>query len=291
MLFGGIEAGGTKFVCAVADENLQIVKKMSFPTTEPKETLEKVFAFFDCFSCQAIGIGSFGPIGVNQQSEDYGHILATPKSDWQDFDFLGSLQKRYQVPMAWTTDVNAAAYAELNKGVAQGKASCLYLTIGTGIGGGFVTNEGVYQGVSHPEMGHIYVKRHKDDSYQGICPYHGDCLEGLAAGPSLVGRTGISGEKLPVNHFIWQLQSNYLAQALVNYTMVLAPEIIVLGGGVMNQDHLIEKIRQQFQTLMAGYMVTPPIDEYIVKWGLPNESGIFGALLLAQRKVKKSECL
>ncbi|MGP5429996.1 ROK family protein [Enterococcus malodoratus] len=258
MLYGGIEAGGTKFVCAVADEKLQIKEKISIATTDPQTTFKQVFAFFDRYPIEALGIGSFGPIGIQPDQENYGHILATPKEGWADVDFLGQMKQRYKVPTAWTTDVNAAAFGEIN-------------------------NE-VFEGISHPEMGHLYIKRAAEDTYQGTCPYHKDCLEGLAAGPSLEARTGIKGEELPLDHPIWDLQANYLAQALMSYTLILAPEMIVLGGGVMNQDHLLKKIQQQFSELMAGYMETPKAEDYIVRWGLPNESGLIGALLLAQRE-------
>lgn len=287
MLYGGIEAGGTKFVCAVADEEFNILEKISVPTTNPQETFNKVFAFFDRYSVDALGIGSFGPIGIQPDLENYGHILATPKEGWAGVDFLGQLQQRYKVPTAWTTDVNAAAFGEIKRGAASGKRSCIYLTIGTGIGGGVVVDDAVFQGMSHPEMGHLNVKRASADMYQGTCPYHKDCLEGLAAGPSLEARTGIKGEELPLDHPIWDLQANYLAQALMSYTLILAPEIIVLGGGVMNQDHLLKKIQQQFTELMAGYMETPPVEDYIVRWGLPNESGLIGTLLLAQKEAEK----
>lgn len=287
MYFGGIEAGGTKFVCAVADENQKIVEKVSIPTTTPEETLAKVFQFFDAYPLKAIGIGSFGPIGIDQTQENYGFVLATPKKGWANFDFLGSMKEKYAIPFAWTTDVNAAAYGELKKGAAQGKNSCIYLTVGTGIGAGVVLNGEIFQGIAHPEMGHIYVKRHPQDTYEGTCPYHKDCLEGLAAGPSLEARTGIKGQELPEDHPVWDIQAFYIAQALMNYALTLAPEKIILGGGVMNQEHLLQKIRQQFLQQMAGYMETPAPEEYIVRWGLPNESGIIGSLLLAEAAEKE----
>ncbi|MGG5371067.1 ROK family protein [Enterococcus sp. AZ196] len=285
-MYGGIEAGGTKFICAVADEKLRIIEKISIATTDPQTTFNQVFAFFDQYPIDALGIGSFGPIGIQPSQENYGHILATPKEGWTNVDFLGQLKQRYKVPIAWTTDVNAAAFGEIKRGAAQGKRSCVYLTIGTGIGGGVVMDEAVFQGISHPEMGHLFIKRDPEDTYQGTCPYHKDCLEGLAAGPALAARSGIKGEDLPLDHPIWDLQANYLAQALMTYTLVLAPEVIVLGGGVMNQDHLLKKIQQQFTELMAGYMEIPPVEEYIIRWGLPNESGVIGTLMLAQKELE-----
>ncbi|EMF0169915.1 ROK family protein [Enterococcus hirae] len=282
-MYGGIEAGGTKFICAVSNEGV-IVERVSIPTTTPEETLKQVFDFFDQYELEALGIGSFGPIGIDKNADNYGYVLATPKPGWENYNFLGSIQERYGIPMAWTTDVNAAAYGELLKGAAQGKKSCIYLTVGTGIGAGVVLEGDIFSGLAHPEMGHIWVKRHPEDTYEGTCPYHKDCLEGLAAGPSIEARTGIKGQELPQDHPIWDIQAYYIAQALINYTLMLAPEKIILGGGVMNQDHLLHKIRQQFVELMGGYMETPQVDEYIVRWGLPNESGIIGSLLLAEKE-------
>lgn len=280
--YGGIEAGGTKFICAVSDENFKILEETSIPTTTPEETLARVFEFFDQFELVSMGIGSFGPIGIDPSRDSYGYVLSTPKQGWAQYDFLGNMKEHYpNLPFAWTTDVNAAAYGEIKKGAAQGKKSCVYLTVGTGIGGGVVLNGEIFSGINHPEMGHIHVKRHPDDTYAGTCPYHHDCLEGLAAGPSLEARTGIKGQDLPEDHPIWDIQAYYIAQALMSYTLTLAPEIIVLGGGVMNQDHLLLKIRQQYVAQMNGYMETPEPSEYIVRWGLPNKSGITGCLMLA----------
>lgn len=287
-MYGGIEAGGTKFVCAVSDEGV-IVEKISIPTTAPEETLKQVFDFFDQYELEAMGIGSFGPIGIDKSTDSYGYVLATPKKGWTNYNFLGSIKEHYDIPVAWTTDVNAAAYGELLKGAAIGKKSCIYLTVGTGIGAGVVIDGNIFSGIAHPEMGHIWVKRHPDDTYEGTCPYHKDCLEGLAAGPSIEARTGIKGQDLPQDHPVWDMQAFYIAQALVNYTLTLAPEKIILGGGVINQDHLLHKIRQQFVELMGGYMETPPVSEYIVRWGLPNESGIIGSLLLAEHELAQTK--
>lgn len=287
MLIGGIEAGGTKFVCAVADENLFILEKIIIATTDPTTTFKQVFEFFDRYPIESLAIGSFGPIGVQPDKDNYGYILETPKKGWAGIDFLGQMRRRYSIPIAWTTDVNAAAYGEIKYGAAKGKSSCVYLTIGTGIGGGIVFKNEIFQGIGHPEMGHIYVKRNIKDTYHGACPYHDDCLEGLAAGPSLEARTGIKGKEIPLDHSVWDLQSNYIAQALMAYTLILAPEVIILGGGVMNQDHLLKKIQQQFTEVMSNYVKTPNVEDYIVRWGLPNESGLIGTLLLAKKELEK----
>ena len=287
MYYGGIEAGGTKFVCAVADTELKLIDQISIPTTTPEETLQQVTNFFDNYELISLGVGSFGPIGIDPEKEDYGHILMTPKKGWTDTDLLGMLKRKYTVPIGWTTDVNAAALGELKLGAAKGRKSCVYLTIGTGIGGGVVVDGEPFSGFSHPEMGHIYVKRHSEDTYRGGCPYHQDCLEGLAAGPSLKGRTASEGRDIPASHEVWDFQAYYIAQALMTYALTLSPEIIVLGGGVMNQKHLLQKIRASFLEQLNGYMTFPPIDEYIVAWGLPNQSGIYGSLLLAKQEADK----
>lgn len=287
MYIGAIEAGGTKFVCAIGDVEGNIIEKTSVQTRQPDETLAEVFAFFDQYPIKAMGISSFGPIGIDPNKDNYGYVLSTPKPGWSHFDFLGNMKRRYNIPFAWTTDVNGAAYGELKKGNAQGKNSCIYLTVGTGIGAGVVINGEIFSGIGHPEMGHIHLKRHPQDiDFGGTCPFHQDCLEGLAAGPSLEARTGIRGENLPEDHEVWNIQAYYIAQALMSYVLTLGPEIIILGGGVMNQNHMLTKIRQSFIDQMAGYMETPDVNEYIVRWGLPNESGIIGSILLAADLLK-----
>lgn len=283
-MFGAIEAGGTKFVCGVSEEGTIITDKTIIKTTEPAETMKAVFAFFDQYPIGSLGIGSFGPIGINKAKDNYGYILRTPKKGWTNFDLLGVCKDHFNCPIAFTTDVNVAAYGEYRLGAGVGTKNCVYLTIGTGIGGGIISNGKIFQGITHPEIGHMMVKRHPDDHYDGFCPYHGDCLEGLAAGPSLLGRTGIKGESIPEDHPIWDLQAYYIGQALMTYTLILAPERIILGGGVMNQDFLIEKIRNEFVRQTAGYVTYPNVNDYIVKWGLPNQSGLLGALLLAKEE-------
>lgn len=282
--YGSIEAGGTKFVCAVADENLQIIERISLPTTYPEETLAQVFAFFDQYQLKALGVGSFGPIDVNRKSKTYGYITATPKKGWQQTNLLGALKKRYSIPIAWTTDVNAAAYGEMHLGAGRKTQSCLYLTVGTGVGGGAVVNGQVLQGFSHPEMGHISVQRYPDDELKSTCPYHENCLEGLAAGPALEKRTGIKGQLLESDHDVWTLEVFYLAQALINYTLVLSPEKIILGGGVMKQTHLMSKIRESLEQQLGGYVTLPPLEDYIVGCDLGDNSGTLGCLLLAKEQ-------
>ncbi len=285
MLYGAIEAGGTKFVCAVSDENLDIKERVSIPTTVPEETMTAVFAFFDQHDVASIGVGSFGPIDVNKKSETYGYITSTPKLAWAHYNFLGALTERYDVPVAWTTDVNAAAYGELRKGAAVGKDSCLYITVGTGIGGGVVIDGKIINGYGHPEVGHILVRKHPEDIYEGACPYHGDCLEGVAAGPSLEQRHGIKGHELGAEHKAWEIEAYYLAQAIMSYTLILSPEMVVMGGGVMKQTQLFPLMRASFEKQMNGYVATPPLEDYIVPCGLGDNAGITGCLLLAIEEV------
>ncbi len=283
-MYGAIEAGGTKFVCAVSDKTLKIIERVSIPTTKPEETMEEVFAFFDRYPIETIGIGSFGPIDVNTNSTTYGYITSTPKLAWKDYNFVGEMKKRYQIPIAWTTDVNAAAYGELKKGAAIGKESCVYLTVGTGIGGGGVVNGQLLSGFGHPEMGHLLLKIHPEDHFAGNCPYHGNCLEGIAAGPAIEARTGKKGQLIEEKDPIWNMEAYYLAQAIVNYTLILSPEKIIFGGGVMKQKQLFPLIRAEFKAQMAEYVQTPPLEDYIVPCELGDDAGITGCLLLAQEK-------
>lgn len=286
-MLGAIEAGGTKFVCAVSDDELNLIKKVTIPTTTPDETFGAVFAFFDQYELEAIGIGSFGPIDVNPQSEFYGYITSTPKRLWQDTNFLGVFKERYNIPIGWNTDVNAAALGEVTLGAAKDKKSCVYITVGTGIGGGAVINGEPLTGYGHPEMGHIHFPRHKNDSYAGACDFHGDCLEGLAAGPAIEGRYSIKAEELPADHEAWEIEAHYLAHAAISYTMTLSPDCIIFGGGVMQQKHLFKLVREKFADLLGGYLNLPPLDEYIIPTGLGNESGILGSLLLAKQSLSK----
>lgn len=284
-MLGAIEAGGTKFICAVSDEDLNIIDKVTIPTTIPEETFKAAFEFFDRYDLEAIGIGSFGPIDIKKDSPTYGYITSTPKRLWKDTDFRGVFQKRYNVPVGWDTDVNAAALGEVTLGTEESIDSCVYITVGTGIGGGAVTDGKTLSGHNHPEMGHFYPRRHEKDNYEGICDYHGDCLEGLAAGPAIEGRYGIKAEQLAADHEAWDIEAYYLAQAAIAFTTILSPSCIIFGGGVMNQEGLIEKVREQFIELLADYLNVPPMDEYIILPRLGNEAGILGSLLLAKESL------
>lgn len=283
MKYGAIEAGGTKFVCAVSNEKLEILERISVPTTTPDETMNAVFEFFDKFELEAIGVGSFGPIDVNKKSKTYGYITTTPKLAWANYNFVGALKDRYNIPIGWTTDVNAAALGELKKGAAAGLQSCVYLTVGTGIGGGAVINGQLLEGYGHPEMGHILVRMHPDDKYEGACPYHQNCLEGIASGPAIEERWGKKAYELEDKEEAWKIEAFYLAQAVMTYTLILSPERIVLGGGVMKQLQLFPLIRKELEQLMKNYVSMPNLDDYIVSPGLGDDAGITGCLLLAQK--------
>ena len=283
--YGSIEAGGTKFVCAVGNEKFDIIKRVSFPTTTPEATLVQVFDFFDQYELSAIGIGSFGPIDVNPESPTYGYITTTPKPHWSNFDFLGAIKKRYPVKVGWTTDVNAAALGEQTVGAARGLNSCLYLTIGTGIGGGAVINGQILAGHSHPEMGHIILRPHPEDTFEGGCPFHQNCLEGLAAGPAIEKRFNTKAELMDQDHLVWKFEAYYLAQALMNYVLILSPEKIILGGGVMNQMHLFPMIREELTKLLNGYVILPDLESFIVPPLLGENAATIGCFILAQHTV------
>ncbi|MCL1949091.1 MAG: ROK family protein [Turicibacter sp.] len=278
-MYGAIEAGGTKFVCAVADENLKITERISLPTTTPEETLAQVFEFFDRFDLEAIGIGSFGPIDTTIGSPTYGHILSTPKLAWANYDFLGAVKSRYNIPVGWTTDVNGSALGEYGLGAGKGLDSILYLTVGTGIGGGAIIDGKLREGL---EMGHILLKKHALDDFSGTCPYHGGCLEGLAAGPAIGERYGIKGAELGPEHEAWDMEAYYLGQALMNYVLTLNPQRIILGGGVMKQSQLFPKVRHELELLMQGYINLPDLNTFVVPPALGDDAGITGALLLAK---------
>jgi fructokinase len=286
MYYGSIEAGGTKFVCAIGDSDFNVIERVSFPTTTPAETLAQVFEFFDKYELAAIGIGSFGPIDVNPSSITYGYVTSTPKPHWSNYNFLGAVKSRYDIPIGWTTDVNAAALGEQGLGAAQGLSSCLYLTVGTGIGGGAVVNNMLLSGHLHPEMGHIIVRPHPEDDFAGVCPFHGNCLEGLAAGPAIEKRFGVKADQLDQDHIAWKFEAHYIAQAIMNYTLILSPEKVILGGGVMNQAHLFPMIRETLKQLMADYVAMPDLEDYVVGPALGNNAATIGCFMLAKNLMK-----
>ncbi len=295
MIFGAIEAGGTNFNCAVGSGPDNILARTRIATTTPKETLAAVYAFFQSAiathgKIEALGLACFGPVDLDRQSPGYGHILRTPKKYWSNTDIVGKLKKRLQVPVGFETDVNGAALAELEWGAGQGLRSLVYMTIGTGIGGGVIVNGRMVDGLIHPELGHMLVPRHaRDTQYQGHCPYHGDCLEGLACGPAIHARWGAPAEKLEPDHIAWEVEADYLGSMCMNITATLSPQRIILGGGVMRQPFLIQKVRDVFQHKFNDYL---PLDvraggleKYIVTPGLGGRAGIAGAFKLASQSI------
>ncbi len=286
-MYGAIEAGGTKFVLSVGDEALEIIDQLTIPTVSPEETMPLVIEFFKQFenNLLAIGIGSFGPIDVNPESSTYGFITQTPKLKWRNYDFLGNIQKAFpNVKTAWTTDVNASAYGEY--AVRDGVENLVYYTVGTGVGGGGVKQGKFVEGISHPEMGHIPVKKHADDSFDGHCPSHGDCLEGLASGPAVEARFGKSAKDVPADDPYWDIQAYYIAQSAYTTTLLLAPEMIIYGGGVMKVEGLLEKVRLAFDKLNQGYMSTPDLEKYIVSPKLEDSAATIGCFAMAKELIK-----
>ena len=285
--YGGIEAGGTKFVCAVGTAP-DDVRETRFPTTTPDESINRAIAFFrEQPRITAIGIASFGPIDLHPDSPTFGYITTTPKPGWANTDLAGAIKRALGVSIGFDTDVNVAALGEQRWGAAQGLDTFIYLTIGTGIGGGGLSSGKLLHGLIHPEMGHIRLPHDlARDPFPGACPYHGDCLEGLASGPALEKRWGARAETLPPDHPAWKLEARYLALAVVNFICTLSPQRIILGGGVMEQAQLFPLIRREVQQLLNGYVQSPMIieniDAYIVPPGLGKRAGVLGAIALAE---------
>ncbi len=293
MLFGGIEAGGTKIVCAVGTGPGDIRDEVRFPTTSPEEVFAKITSFFRAHQedepLASIGIGSFGPVSLTRGKPDYGYITSTPKPGWRDVDLAGTVERALGVPVGFDTDVNVAALGEWRWGAAQGLDTVLYITVGTGVGGGGLYNGRMMHGLVHPEMGHIRIPHNlQADPYPGYCPFHGDCLEGLVSGPAMKARWGAPAETLPVDHPAWALEAHYLALACVNFICTLSPQRIILGGGVGSAPQLFPGLRREVQALLAGYVQAPEImtdaiGDYIVPPGLGSQSGVLGAIALAEQ--------
>ncbi len=292
-MFGGIEAGGTKFVCGMGT-GPDDLKLGWFPTSSPDETVQSVAAFFGDARMSAVGIGSFGPVDLRTGSPTFGYITSTPKLEWQYYDLAGSVGRALRVPVGFDTDVNAAALGEARWGAARGVSDFLYLTVGTGIGGGAMVHGELVHGLVHPEMGHIRVPHDLAmDPYPGGCPYHGDCLEGLASGPAMEERWGVPARELPVDHPGWALEAHYLALGLATWVCTLSPERIVIGGGVMQQQHLFPMVRRELARLLNGYVragaLADEIDQYVVAPQLGNRSGVLGAIVLAENACRNSD--
>lgn len=290
MLIGSIEAGGTKFVCAVGDEDYRIKDQIVIPTTTPKETLSTVIEYFEAFDLIAFGVASFGPIEIRKSSPEYGFITNTPKVGWKNTNIIGALKERFDIPMSWTTDVNGSAYGEYVMSTLSNEkiSSLVYYTIGTGVGGGAVIDGKFLGGAGHPEMGHTFVKRHSDDlHFDGICPFHNDCLEGLISGPTFEARLGKKGETVPLTDPVWDVIAYYLAQAIVQTTLIIRPDKIILGGSVANKT-LVEKVREQFKILFSNYIDLPPLDQYITHPQIQNNgSATLGNFALGLRQTRE----
>jgi len=291
-LYGGIEAGGTKFVCVVASGPGHIMDEIRYMTTTPEETLGKAIQFFKTFvaarQLSAIGVGAFGPLDLNLESATYGFITATPKPGWSNTNVLGILRGALGVPMALDTDVNVAGLGEHKWGVSKGYDPSLYLTIGTGIGGGYIKDGKSLIGLLSPEMGHIRIPHRRElDPFSGNCPFHDDCFEGLASGPAIEKRLGVNGAVVPENDPFWEIEADYIASALMNYILILSPKKIILGGGVMQRGFLFPKVRRKVRELLNRYVASKSllenIEDYIVPPGLGNQSGSLGAIALAMQ--------
>ena len=296
---GGVQANGRPLP--------QIIHQTQFPTTGPDQTAEQIIAYFKQATpqanganvpnnvdlIQAIGIACFGPIDPKPASPTYGYITSTTKPGWQHYNFVGALKERFpHAAIGWDTDVNAPALAESLWGCAKNLDPVLYITAGTGIGGGAVVNGAPLHGLLHPEMGHILVRSHPKDNFSGCCPYHKYCLEGMASGTSIKARWGQRAEDLPPEHIGWEIEAYYLAQGLQNVILALSPQKVILGGGVMEQKSLFGLVRRQLQDLLQSYIEVPElhegIDEYICAPALGAEAALYGALALAVQATQKT---
>lgn len=291
-LYGAIEAGGTKFVCCVASGPGHIVEEIRLATTTPEETLKKTVQFFEPYvssrRIKTIGVGCFGPLDLNPNSPTYGFITATPKSGWSNTDVRGVLQRDLGVNVAFDMDVNAAAVGEYIWGASRGCDPSLYLTIGTGIGGGYLVNGKPLVGLLNLEMGHILIPHdRRRDPFPGSCPFHSDCFEGLANGPAIEKRLGVKGATVPESDPFWDIEADYIASALMNYILTLSPKKIILGGGVMQRAFLFPKVRSRVRELLNGYVsskvVLEQVDQYILPPALGNQAGSIGAIALAMQ--------
>lgn len=293
-ILGAIEAGGTKFICAIGNAQGELEAPIHIATTSPAETLGRATAHLRRMQArhgklEGIGIASFGPVELDRTSPEWGHILSTPKPGWSHVDIAGHFARAFGVSIGFDTDVNAAALAEHRFGAAKGTRLSIYITVGTGIGGGIVADGRTVHGCAHPEMGHIFPRRHPDDmTFAGTCPFHGDCLEGLACGPAIQARWGVPLSELPDEHPGHDIIGWYLGQFISTLQCVLAPERIVFGGGVMQTPGLIARARYHAAKTCAGYSVAEGHENQIVRRsGLPGRSGLVGAFLLAEEARKQ----
>jgi fructokinase len=285
MLFGALEAGGTKMVMAIGNEHGEILEQLSIPTETPDITMVKIIDYFKEKKIEALGIGSFGPIDLDKGSKTYGSITSTPKLAWVNYNIVNTLKNALQIPIGFDTDVNASALGEATWGIMKGLNSGIYITIGTGVGVGVYMNGSLLHGMLHPEAGHVLLSKHPEDNFEGVCPYHPNCFEGLASGPSIERRWNKKAYELEDNAKVWELEAYYIAQGIVNYILTLSPHKIVLGGGVMHQKQLFPLIRNEVARLLNGYIKTSQMEEldrYIVPASLQDNQGIMGCIQLAK---------
>lgn len=290
--YGLIEGGGTKFVLGIADESGAISARQRIPTTTPDEVFSAAVAWFREAGAPfaAIGIANFGPLDLDRTSPGWGHVTRTVKPHWDGADLAGPFTRAFDCPVGVETDVNGAALAESRWGAGQGHNSLLYLTVGTGIGGGFVHDGRLLAGLSHPEMGHIRVPRHdRDHDFAGVCPFHGDCLEGVASGPAIIARWGTSLSRMALDQpgqgcSAADMIGWYLGQAICSFQAIMTPARIVLGGGVMDTPDLLATVRRHAHQAGRGYFVGEP-EELVVAPGLDHDSGLLGALAVALKAV------
>lgn len=288
MRLGALEAGGTKMVCAIGDETGRIYEQVSIPTQTPDITMPKLIEYFKERDVEALGVACFGPIELDRNSPQYGCITSTPKLEWRNYNIVGGLADALQCPIGFDTDVNGSVLGEVTFGQAKGKNCVIYLTIGTGVGGGIYIDGRLLHGMVHPEAGHVLIRRRSDDTYEGKCPYHKTCLEGMAAGPAIEERWGRKAIELADRTEVWDLEADYIAQALTGYILTLSPEMIILGGGVMHQEQLFPLIRQKVAQLLGGYVQAEELEDmerYIVPASLHDDQGIMGCLELARREI------
>jgi len=292
-LFGTIEGGGTKFVCAVGTSPDDLRAEVTFPTTNPEETLGRAVSFLsEQDPLDAIGIAMFGPLDLNPASATYGSVRATPKPEWSRVDVVSPISEAFGVPVGFDTDVNGAALGEGRWGVGRSLGTLLYVTVGTGIGGGGVIAGNPVHGLVHPEMGHVRIPRHPDDSFPGTCPFHGDCLEGMAAGPAIAARWGRPADELGTDTGrAVEFEAFALGHAMANLVLTISPERIILGGGVMKIPGLLEATRVQMLTSLGGYVDVPAFAngavDFLVTPELGDRSGIAGGLVLAEQAISR----
>ena len=278
-LFGGAELGGTKCVLAVAENPMSIVKRIEIPTRNPEKTLKNIFDFFSNYELKSVGIGTFGPIVLDRESENYGLLISESKKGWKGTNLSTEFKSNLDAMICIDTDVNAAAIGEYNYGAGQDCQTLVYITIGTGIGGGILVNGKPYTGNFHLELGHMLVPN--SDNFQGVCRIHGDCWEGLASGPSIEARWGVQPSEIPESHEAWEKEAELLARGIVSIIANHSPDRIILGGGVMKQKHLFSMIRQKVAEIWNSYTPLPSLSELIVEPDLGLDSGIVGSLIIA----------